>query len=1087
MSGNELRGSFEFAPAGVFVMRSPLLPWQELEAWGQDLEAPGSNDAQLEGALVRDRAKLRERLRTALLRPEVREALFVASPALEGTLDLWMAEPESERGRGLELALARYYERMCGRATPFGLCAGFSTGTSGSRTRLVLPERAALRRHSRPDMHYLGAACAALQADPALWPLLNYLPNSSLYEAGGRLRYVESKFKEKRLSYLAVSAELTDYLGAVLQRAVAGESAGKLAESLADAEITLEEASAYIEELITSQILVPDLANPVTGPEPLTSLIEQLRHYGEPASASITKLELLRTELASMDQSPPGQPPARYRELADRIDIAGSKPDLATLFQVELVKPAREATLNQVALTEIARGVELLRHLDRGMASTDLTRFRDAFSARYETREVPLTEALDEECGIPFPVSELASEPPGENELPLHQPRPAGSYRENLDVWLLRKLSAALSAGAPEIRLEPREIEKLRPDKLEPLPDAFAVVATLAAASTEDLDQGRFQVLFGHGSGPSGAELLGRFCHADPRLHQQVVALLRAEEAFHPEAVFAEIVHVPEARLGNVLTRPVLRDYEIVYLGRSGAPPERQLPITDLLLRAEGSRLVLRSRRLGREVIPRMTNAHNFTLSSLPAYRFLCALAHQEERMLWWNWGSLQGAPFLPRVTCGRLVFARATWNLEKADLLRLNKPAAAGRFQAAQQLRVALHLPRWVVLWDADNGLPIDLDNCLSVENFIHLTHQREGAMLTELFPGPDQLILRGPEGGFVHELIVPFVRLPKAPPFAPDPPEVPPSRPQPEPHVPEGFEEVFTPGSEWLSAKVYCGPATADYLLREVLPPFLEQVKASGWVDRWFFIRYGDPDWHLRLRFHGRPGTLLGEVLPALQALLQPHVASGAVLGWQLDTYRRETRRYGGPEAVELAEALFQADSETVVAILRAASAGDAAEKDRWHLALPGVDQLLADLGLDLKARHQLLKQASQGHAGPHRLDAPWRHQLSLDFRRDRKLLERMLQIEPAQDEALATAIEALRHRSSAMGPVAERLKSLGDAGRLGEPISVLAGSYIHMHINRLLRSRQPERELVIYDALVRLYESMLARERATPILTR
>ncbi len=1088
VNGMELRGHFEFKASGFFILRSPLLPWDELERWSEGLTAAAATKEGLPDALTADQLKLRERLQAALLKPEVREAVFLASPALEGNLEIWLREPDSERGRGLELALVRYYERMCGRATPFGLCAGFSTGVAGSRTRLVLPERAVYRRHSRPDMDYLGGACAALQSDPALRPLLRYVPNSSLYQAGGRLRYVESKLKEKKqLSYLAVSAELTDYLGAVLKRAEAGELARQLAESLTDAEITLEEATAYIEELITSQILVPDLANPVTGAEPLATIIEQLRRHGEPASANLAKLERLRDELASMDQSPPGQPPARYRDLADQIEIGTFKPELATVYQVDMMKPALEATLDQVALTEIARGIELMRRLGRGLQPTDLTRFREAFSARYEEREVPLVEALDEECGIPFPVPERATEAPARDGERPGRFRTSEAAWANLDDWLLRKLSAALSAGATEIRLEPTEIEKLHKDKLEPLPEAFAVDARLAAASTQDLDQGRFQILIENVSGPSGAELLGRFCHADTSLREHVLKLLRAEEAQHPDAVFAEIVHVPEARLGNVLARPVLREYEIVYLGCSGAPADRQLPVTDLLVRAEGGRLVLHSRRLGREVIPRMTNAHNFSMSSLPAYRFLCALAHQDTMMLQWDWGYLANAPFLPRVSCGRLVFARATWNLEKADLHGLDTPTPAERFQAAQELRAARRLPRWIVLWDADNALPVDLDNCLSIENFIHLTHQREQARITELFPGPDQLIVRGPEGKFVHELIVPFVRVPKAPPAAPTVPEAVKSHKLPQLEVPQSFQEVFTPGTEWLFAKIYCGAATGDYLLRELLPPFIEQCRTSGWLDRWFFIRYGDPESHVRLRFHGMPNILLGQVLPAVNALLAPQVACGAVLSWQLDTYRRETRRYGGPEGIEVAEAIFQADSEAVVAVLQAIGPGDAANADRWRLALPGVDQLLASLGFDLAAKLEVLKPARRDRAGGDRLDAARENQLSTDFRRDRKLLERLLQLEPAGDEALAAVFEALRQRSSRLAPTAERLRTLQAAGGLHEPVSALAHSYIHMHINRLLRSRLQDQELVIHDALVRLYESACARKSPASTVNR
>ena len=55
---------------------------------------------------------------------------------------------------------------------------------------------------------------------------------------------------------------------------------------------------------------------------------------------------------------------------------------------------------------------------------------------------------------------------------------------------------------------------------------------------------------------------------------------LRGEEAHKPDVAFAEIVHLPEGRLGNVILRPVLRGHEIPFLGRSGAPPESQLACT---------------------------------------------------------------------------------------------------------------------------------------------------------------------------------------------------------------------------------------------------------------------------------------------------------------------------------------------------------------------------------------------------------------------------------------------------------------------------------------------------------------------------
>ena len=79
-------------------------------------------------------------------------------------------------------------------------------------------------------------------------------------------------------------------------------------------------------------------------------------------------------------------------------------------------------------------------------------------------------------------------------------------------------------------------------------------------------------------------------------------------------------LYLPEGRTGKLIARPVLRDHELAYLGRSGAPAEAVLDPSDLMVSVRGERIVLRSRRLGREVIPRLTSAHNFALRSVGVF-----------------------------------------------------------------------------------------------------------------------------------------------------------------------------------------------------------------------------------------------------------------------------------------------------------------------------------------------------------------------------------------------------------------------------------------------------------------------------------
>ena len=83
----------EVRPSGAFVLRTPLLARDELERWGDGLAVPAAGDDldQLTAAIDADRAVLRARLIALVARPEVREAIFVASPNLEASIDAWLA------------------------------------------------------------------------------------------------------------------------------------------------------------------------------------------------------------------------------------------------------------------------------------------------------------------------------------------------------------------------------------------------------------------------------------------------------------------------------------------------------------------------------------------------------------------------------------------------------------------------------------------------------------------------------------------------------------------------------------------------------------------------------------------------------------------------------------------------------------------------------------------------------------------------------------------------------------------------------------------------------------------------------------
>jgi lantibiotic biosynthesis protein len=281
------------------------------------------------------------------------------------------------------------------------------------------------------------------------------------------------------------------------------------------------------------------------------------------------------------------------------------------------------------------------------------------------------------------------------------------------ETYLLRKFQDATANGAQEITLEQKDIEELAEKDPLPLPDTFEVIAILSSQSHEALNRGDFQIVLHGVDGPSGARLLGRFCHADPLLQQNVEQHLRAEEALRPDAIFAEIIHLPEGRLGNILFRPAMRGYEIPFLGRSSLPKDKQIPITDLNISVIDNEIVLRSSRLARRVIPRLTSAHNFSFRAIGMYRFLCQLQIQKTYAGSWSWGPLGEASFLPRVRFGRTILSIARWRLSKEEIRTLFEQG----FRGMSNWRTGHKAPRFVALADADNLLPIDLENELSAK----------------------------------------------------------------------------------------------------------------------------------------------------------------------------------------------------------------------------------------------------------------------------------------------------------------------------------------------------------------------------------
>jgi thiopeptide-type bacteriocin biosynthesis protein len=996
-------------------------------------------------------------LRALIARPEVAEALYVASPGLVEGIEKWHKDPLSERGRKVERALISYIERMSTRCTPFGLFASVSVGRVGKATRTQVAALNEVRRRTRLDNGYLQALCEQLTAKPEVRRGLKYVANETLHVVGERLHFVTARQDAGRRVYDLSAVDALEALTAhVLPAAREGLTPSELVAALLKAmpELSAEEAVGFVDQLIDAQILLGSLAVPLTGREGIDAVVDQL-HSLEGAQAHVKALEAARAAMTTLDATL-SNTSAPYEALGALLTPLEVPFEKGQLVQVDLARLGDGTELPESLIRQVFR---LASVLASASPQTDdpLAAFRAAFSNRYEGAEVSLLEALDDEAGVGFTSENSGHAAPLLKDILFEGGTKATLESDSAwDTWVGGLILKASLGGENEIVLDEADLEH-RAVRSNPFAESCYLSLTLfdrKPGSTTPV-----AALTGVG-GPSSESLFGRFAWLDERLERAVRDGLAAEERLRPEARFAELVHSPEGRSGNVIARPAVRALEIPILSRGGLPVSQTLRLDDLFLSINSGRLVLRSASFNCEVVPRLTNAHNYMFLGLPLYRFLAILQSEGlPRVGLWSWGAHRNAPALPRVRLGTVVVVPAKWSLNQ-DLL---KPLATAT--AVREMAKRLRWPRFMVAREHDNTLAIDLENDLSVETFIDSYTHRPSATLEEDLDRVYGSPFSNDQGRYANELMVSLVANER---------RTPAMRPQP----PVKVARLFTPGHDWLYARVHVTPAMAERVLLQTMPELLEWARSTGELKRWFFIRYDDQGHHLRFRFQGAPTWLREQVLPRLETALRPWVDSKIVSRIHVDTYRREVERYGGDEGMLLAESWFEAASDEALALVTAYPRDVDLEARSWA-TLWGVNRIVSLL-LDtddskIKALGSWRESLVQENNGGTALETS----LSKTARTHRALVAQL--VSGAVPESLSAVTQLLHSQAAVLSPLAAQYKALDAQGRLTASLGEISGALMHMHVNRLLRSQQRRQEMVIYDVLLRHLKSQQGRTRA------
>lgn len=796
------------APRGLDDAAGLLPPGDmaALRAWAAERERGETLLRDGRDVVAAEVAGTRRELRRIAAETDLRHGVQLSSASLDGYLDDYLGRgdgPLSKRERRIERSLLEYLYRTACKTSPFSTLTAVSAGSfedtgafAGGGAPPLSARTGGWRKHSstRLNIAVLARLSDLLALTPHTRRDLPLRATRALEVGEDRVRYLR---KRRAADGDADAAVTLDAVHENLFYLPSGDVLSDVLELFGDDTVPFAEAArrlaamgpgrpeaevdAYLTELLRLGLLVvPDLHLDIHDPDPVASYGAGLRAMGTGWSTGLAEIvDGMGADVAAFataDLAGRRRLLARIKESVDDAHHSLGRDDipvLRTLVYEDTTLPDLSVTGDSRVWTEqLTPGLRQLADILPAFDGNAVRRLvtRGYFTVRHGAGGV-CEDFLSfaHEFGQDFWDNY--------NQRLMRHQRFDGTQFHGYDNWFrqpeITRIDQARAAVAGQIGDRYRARGTDATGDLE-LDEEFlrGIRDLLPASLTGGLRPLSFflQLAQRDAGDPlvvvnriySGLTLLfSRFAHC---FDEGLTASLRRslEHVVPPGAVFAELKGGYDAT--NLNLHPVVTPYEVVCPGETSfRPAAEQIPVEDLVVEhdAAADRLLLRSRRLGVEVIPVYLG---FLLPmALPEVQqvllnFSCTSMVQLD--LWEGTGLREEAAVLPRVTLGNVVLQRKSWRFT-ADAL---PPVVAGQpdeewFLAWREWQREAGLPRHVFASLGGEHKPqyVDFDSYPCVRLLDTAARKSASAVvLSEMLPGPDHLWLGEGEERYVTELTV-------------------------------------------------------------------------------------------------------------------------------------------------------------------------------------------------------------------------------------------------------------------------------------------------------------------------------------------
>lgn len=942
-----------------------------------------------------------------------RAALFFASQTFYIELKKKNFDYE-ELNVSSKLTLWKYFNRMCFRPLPYGLFSSYSAAgwSVNNEEGLVFTADGELVVH--PDFKVVYEYVGRLNT--AEFSGLKYYNNNSIYQSGRQLRFISQAYTAQN-KFVIVQLKVVPGLKKLLNFISKGRTKSDILKFLTTQYGEESPVNTYFDSLKEGQLIVSELTANVTGQNYNQRCFNLLQKY---PVANLKRLESFTTVLNSQVQHFP-----ILTEYIDELLSENSENASYSLYERKVTGGLQSSIKNElIALVENMD--KLTADIEIGLMNT----FKAKFTEKYEQREVPLMEVLDPGQGIGYENLTIGFDEQNDGFLEGLKVKPERTKNARwglLERMIFKKWANLSLSGLKTIHITSDELKDFPQSDHSLPPGMYVLFKRLDGLNWID-----------HVGGVSGVELSSRFGAAGTAIEKKLRAICKKEMEINKEFIFAEIAFSPNDRTSNINQRGTFYNYEIPVLTYPSTTDEFTITLNDLMISVIDNKIFLRSVRLDKYVIPRLSSAYNYQLGVIPVFRFLCDLQFQGVKS-GFSFSLMSLFPemdYYPRVQLENAVISPATWVLNEQQLKLIIE--GDGRF-----LKEDLQLPTYFSLHEGDNFLVFNKESAQDLEIFKRCLRNKKTVKLTEYVFAEKPGLQNQAGEPFASQLIACVINQNKS--------YVLPNKSVKK--LAKGHEKVkrsFLPGEEWLYLKLYTHYTLTDEILLTLILPVIRKYKKDNPGFKWFFIRYQDPDHHLRLRFFTASKSSYA-LLADLIHKLQPLSREGKIADVMLDTYQRELEKYS-PECINEVEVFFYCNSEF---ILKMFLNNELSSAFKLSFAVNVSLKLIACFIDNVQQRDEFFSAVFQN--------------LSTEFNKDKEIVRKMdIKYRKFQQELInRNKILSVQENSGAYRCY------LTAAGKLAEKIACweqndqynLLINLVHVQINRIFEVNPREYEYLIY----------------------